>query len=40
MQDLGRTAYVWGWPLVNMSNRIAGVAKVTEPGRCQSGGRG
>jgi predicted ATPase len=32
VQDVGRMAYVWGWPLVNMSNRIAGVAKVSEPG--------
>jgi hypothetical protein len=32
VQMVGRIAYVWGWPLVNMANRIAAIAKVPEPG--------
>jgi hypothetical protein len=32
VQTVGRVAYVWGWPLVNMTNRIAAIAKVPEPG--------
>lgn len=28
-----RPAYVWGWPLVNMVNRNAGITKAPEPGR-------
>src|SRR5215470_16290610 len=32
VQTVGRMAYVWGWPLVNMANRIAAMAKVPEPG--------
>jgi hypothetical protein len=31
VQTVGRMAYVWGWPLVNMTNRIAAMAKVAEP---------
>jgi hypothetical protein len=31
-QTVGRMTYVWGWPLVNMSNRAAAFAKATEPG--------
>src|SRR5262245_17082973 len=32
VQSLGRTAYMWGWPLVNMANRAAAFAKAPEPG--------
>ena len=32
VQMVGRMAYLWGWPLVNMANRIAAIAKVPEPG--------
>jgi hypothetical protein len=32
VQTVGRVAYVWGWPLVNMTNRIAAIAKVPGPG--------
>jgi hypothetical protein len=32
VQSAGRTAYVWGWPLVNMANRAAAFSKVPEPG--------
>lgn len=32
VQMVGRMAYLWGWPLVNMANRVAAVAKVPEPG--------
>src|SRR4029077_6626040 len=32
VQTVGRVAYLWGWPLVNMTNRIAAIAKVPEPG--------
>jgi len=31
-QTVGRTAYIWGWTLVNMANRIATIAKVPEAG--------
>jgi hypothetical protein len=31
VQAIGQMAYVWGWPLVNMSNRVAMYSKVTEP---------
>jgi hypothetical protein len=31
VQTVGRMAYIWGWPLVNMANRIAALAKVPEP---------
>jgi len=32
VQSVGRTAYVWGWPLVNMANRAAAFSKAPEPG--------
>ena len=32
VQSAGRTAYLWGWPLVNMANRAAAFAKAPEPG--------
>ncbi|MBV8106919.1 MAG: DUF1254 domain-containing protein [Hyphomicrobiales bacterium] len=32
MQTVGRMAYLWGWALVNMANRIAATAKAPEPG--------
>jgi hypothetical protein len=32
VQMVGRMAYLWGWPLVNMTNRIEAIAKVPEPG--------
>jgi len=32
VQMLARTAYLWGWPLVNMANRAAAFAKAPEPG--------
>ncbi len=31
VEAIGQIAYVWGWPLVSMSNRIAAYAKVAEP---------
>ena len=31
VQTVGQMAYVWGWPLVNMSNRAAAFSKVKEP---------
>lgn len=30
---MGRTAYLWGWPLVNARHRRASFAKAPEPGR-------
>jgi hypothetical protein len=30
---VGRMAYIWGWPMVNMLNRSGSVAQVPEPGR-------
>jgi len=30
---VGRTAYVWGWPMVNQINRRDSFAKAPEPGR-------
>jgi hypothetical protein len=30
---IGRMAYVWGWPMVNMLNRSAAITKAPEPGR-------
>lgn len=33
VQTVGRTAYLWGWPIVNHLNRAAGVANLPEPGR-------
>jgi hypothetical protein len=32
VQTVGRTAYLWGWPLVNAANRSAAFSKATEPG--------
>jgi hypothetical protein len=32
VQTVGRMAYLWGWPLVNMANRAAAFSKATEPG--------
>src|SRR6266436_1735493 len=31
VQMVGRMAYFWGWPLVNVANRAASFAKVPEP---------
>jgi len=36
VQTVGRMAYIWGWPLVNMANRVASFSKLTEP--CVLGG--
>jgi hypothetical protein len=30
-KTIARAAYVWGWPMVNMANRYAGVTKAPEP---------
>ena len=30
---LARTAYVWGWPMVNMVNRRAAITQAPQPGR-------
>lgn len=30
---IARTAYVWGWPMVNMINRRAAITQAPEPGR-------
>ena len=32
VQMVGRMAYMWGWPLVNVANRAAGNAKAPAPG--------
>jgi len=32
VRSAGRLAYLWGWPLVNMHNRLAAMEKVPEPG--------
>jgi hypothetical protein len=32
VQSVGRMAYLWGWPLVNMANRGAAFSKAPEPG--------
>jgi hypothetical protein len=32
VQAVGRAAYVWGWPLVNMANRAVAFSKAPEPG--------
>jgi hypothetical protein len=32
VQSVGRVAYLWGWPLVNMANRADAFSKVPEPG--------
>ena len=31
VQSVGRLAYFWGWPLVNVSNRVAGMSKLPSP---------
>jgi hypothetical protein len=31
VQAVGQMAYIWGWPLVNMSNRATAFSKVKEP---------
>jgi hypothetical protein len=31
VQTVGRMAYLWGWPLINMANRGASTAKAPEP---------
>jgi hypothetical protein len=33
VETVGRIAYIWGWALVNNSNRRSAFAKVPEPGR-------
>jgi hypothetical protein len=30
---IARTAYIWGWPMVNMINRRAAITQAPEPGR-------
>ena len=30
---IARTAYIWGWPMVNMLNRRAAITQAPEPGR-------
>lgn len=32
-KSVGRLAYVWGWPMVNMMNRRAAITQVPQPGR-------
>jgi hypothetical protein len=32
VQTVGRMAYLWGWPLVNVVNRAAAFAKAPQPG--------
>ncbi len=32
VQTVGRMAYVWGWPMVNMGNRSIAFSKLPEPG--------
>ena len=32
VQTVGRMAYLWGWPLVNVANRAAAFSKAPEPG--------
>jgi hypothetical protein len=32
LQTVGRTAYVWGWALVNAANRAVAFSKAPEPG--------
>ncbi|MEI8186411.1 MAG: DUF1254 domain-containing protein [Chlorobiaceae bacterium] len=32
VQAIGRIAYIWGWPLVNMGNRIIAFSKLPAPG--------
>jgi hypothetical protein len=32
VQSVGRMAYLWGWPLVNVANRANAFSKAPEPG--------
>ena len=32
VEMVGRMAYMWGWPLVNVANRAAAFSKAPEPG--------
>src|SRR6476659_9920169 len=32
VQTVGRMAYLWGWPLVNMANRAKAFSSAPEPG--------
>ena len=32
VQAVGRMAYIWGWPLVNMGNRSIAFSKLPAPG--------
>src|SRR4029077_984337 len=32
VQSVGRMAYLWGWPLVNVANRSDAFSKAPEPG--------
>ena len=32
LSEMGRLAYLWGWPLVNMHNRLSIMEQVPEPG--------
>jgi hypothetical protein len=32
VQTVGRMAYLWGWPLVNVANRSVAFSKAPEPG--------
>ena len=32
VQMVGRMAYLWGWPLVNVANRFVAFSKAPEPG--------
>ena len=40
VRSLGRLAYLWGWPLVNMHNRLSIMEKVPAPGAAGRGGPG
>ena len=31
VQSVGRTAYLWGWPLINVANRAAAFSKAPNP---------
>ncbi|MCJ7658080.1 MAG: DUF1254 domain-containing protein, partial [Anaerolineales bacterium] len=33
VKTIGRMAYIWGWPLVNIFNRRAGITQAPAPGR-------
>ena len=34
VRSLGRLAYLWGWPLVNMHNRLSTHGEASGPGPC------